>query len=122
MKSNIKPLKSKADKLFSEWARRGGKCEWCNKTNARFEAAHIFSRRYVSTRYEPLNILCLCSACHRKWHDQPTEAVEWVKGYLGEEVYNELRRIAKTRVVKSNELFYRDIINKLKKGEAPYEN
>lgn len=120
MRTNIKPLKNKADKLFSEFIREVGHCEWCKRKNVRFECAHIFSRRYNSTRYEPMNALCLCSGCHRLWHSKPVEAVEWVKSYLGEEVYDKLRFMAKNKVVKSNELFYREIIRKIKAHEEPY--
>lgn len=119
--TRIKPLKAKADILFSKWVRREGKCEKCGRTNCRLEAAHIFSRRYISTRYEPLNCLSLCSADHRWAHNEPVEFVEWIREYLGSDVYDELRRIAKTRIVKSNDAYYQDIIAKLKKNEAPYE-
>ena len=114
-------LKRKADKLFSEWVRKEGKCEWCNRTNVRFEAAHIFSRRYLSTRYQPINCLCLCSACHRKAHDQPVEFVEWVKNYLGEDIYVELRYQAKVRIQKGTAGFFTDTIKKITNEEYPYQ-
>lgn len=116
----LTPLKNKADKLFSEWIRRDGKCEYCNRANVRLECAHIFSRRYISTRYEPINALCLCSAHHRWLHDQPIEGVEWIKNYLGEDIYDELRRKAKTKIVKATDLFYQETITAIREGLPPY--
>lgn len=96
-----KTLKNKADRLFGEFIRRKGKCEWCGKSNGvQLQCAHVFSRRYLVTRWEPINAVCLCASCHMRWHHQPVEGVEWIKEYLGEEVYNELRRTAKTSVWK----------------------
>lgn len=99
-KASKKTLKNKADKLFSEFIRRKGYCEWCGKQDNTLQCAHIFSRRFLVTRWEPINAVCLCASCHFKWHQQPIEGVEWIKEYLGEDVYDELRRQAKTSVRK----------------------
>jgi 5-methylcytosine-specific restriction endonuclease McrA len=99
-KPSKKTLKARADKLFSEYIRSIGKCEWCGAVNDTLQCAHVFSRAYLVTRWEPINANCLCASCHFKWHQQPVEAVEWVKEYLGEDVYDELRRVAKTSVKK----------------------
>jgi hypothetical protein len=88
-----------------------GKCEWCNRQTDGLECAHIFSRRFLITRWEPINALSLCHACHRKAHDKPVEFVEWVKSYLGESVYNDLRRLAKTGV---NKNIYDGLIERIK--------
>jgi hypothetical protein len=102
-KASKKTLKNKADRLFSEFIRRKGYCEWCGKVDdGTLQCSHIFSRRFLVTRWEPINANCLCASCHFKWHQQPVEAVEWVKGYLGEDVYNELRIVAKTSIKKIN--------------------
>ena len=103
-------IKSKADKLFSSFIRSIGYCEWCLKQTDGLECAHIFSRRFLITRWDPINALSLCHACHRKWHDKPVEAVEWVKVYLGYDVYNELRYKAKCQVDK---FIYDDLIEKI---------
>ena len=103
-------VKRKADKLFSAYIRSQGVCEWCSKRET-LQTAHIFSRRYLVTRWEPINALCLCAGCHRKAHDKPVEFVEWVKEYLGEDIYNELRRIAKTTV---NKQVYDGLIERIK--------
>lgn len=100
-KSSKKTLKRKADKLFSEYIRSNGKCEWCGKQDdGTLQTSHIFSRRFLVTRWEPINANCLCAKCHWRWHQKPVEGVEWVKEYLGEDIYNELRRMAKTSVKK----------------------
>jgi hypothetical protein len=117
----IKPLKAKCDKLFSQFIRSLGECERCHRSvRVQLQTAHIFSRRYVSTRYEPLNALCLCAGCHRWGHDNPVEFVEFIKELLGETVYEDLRDMAKNKVVKSNDMFYQEIIRKLKNNESPY--
>lgn len=98
-----KGLKRKADTLFSKWIRRNEVCEWCGTRNAnQYHCSHIFSRRYLVTRWHPLNANCLCAGCHRKWHDKPVEAIEWIREYLGNAVYEELRKIAKTKVIKQD--------------------
>lgn len=108
-----KTLKNKADKLFSEFIRRKGYCEWCNKRppQVQLQCAHIFSRRYLITRWEPINAVCLCASCHMRWHQQPVEGVEWIKEYLGEDIYNEVRTKAKTQVKK---IFFKDIVEEIK--------
>ena len=106
-----KTIKRKADKLFSEFIRSKGYCEWCGKKDGTLQTSHIFSRRFLVTRWEPINAVCLCAACHYKWHDRPVEGVEWVKEYLGEEIYNELRTLAKTGV---NKQVYDGLIERIK--------
>lgn len=105
-------LKNKADRLFSEFIRSQGVCEWCGRSNnVQLQCAHIFSRRYLVTRWEPINAVCLCAGCHRKAHDQPVEFTEFVKEYLGEEIYNELRHTAKTKVDKN---IYENLVERIK--------
>lgn len=117
-KPTNKSLKAKADNLFSLYIRRNQVCEWCGTRNAnQYHCSHIFSRRYLVTRWHPLNANCLCARCHRKWHDKPVEAVEWIRSYLGDAVYEELRRIAKTSVEKQD---VRQIITDLQNKSGMY--
>jgi len=117
-KPTNKSLKAKADNLFSLYIRRNQVCEWCGTRNAnQYHCSHIFSRRYLVTRWHPLNANCLCAGCHRKWHDKPVEAVEWIRSYLGDAVYEELRRIAKTSVEKQD---VRQIVNDLQNKSGMY--
>ncbi|HEC67028.1 MAG TPA: hypothetical protein ENI23_17260 [bacterium] len=100
-KPSRKTLKKNADRLFSQLIRNTGFCEWCGtKDKSTLQTAHIFSRRFLVTRWVPLNANCLCSACHFKAHERPVEYTEWLKEYLGEAVYEELRRMAKTSIKK----------------------
>ena len=110
-KPSKKTIKAKADKLFSEYIRSVGKCEWCGRTDMRLECAHINSRRFLVTRWEPINAVCLCSACHRKAHDRPIVFTEWIKEYLGEDIYDELKREATTGV---NKQVYDGLIERIK--------
>ena len=113
----ISASKAKADKLFSQYIRKDGICERCGRTNevVQLQCAHIFSRRFLVTRYDPLNCLCLCAGCHRWGHDNPVEFTEWVKEFLGEAMYDELRFKAKNAVHK---LDYEAIIADLKERLA----
>jgi len=100
-KISKKGLKRRADKLFSKYIRSVNHCEWCGTRDAStLQCAHVFSRRFLVTRWSPLNANCLCASCHFKAHQKPVEYVEWVKEYLGEAVYDELRREAKVSVRK----------------------
>ena len=54
------------------WARDEGKCRACKKrvmkslevSAKRWEVAHIRSRRFAATRYEPKNCFLACHVCH----------------------------------------------------------
>ena len=99
-KLSRKGLKLKADRLFSAYIRSRGKCEWCGETNNTLQCAHIFSRRFLVTRWDELNALCLDAKCHFKAHHKPLEFAEFVKDHLGEKKYYKLMRKAKTSVKK----------------------
>ncbi len=93
-KPSRKTLKNKCDKLFSQFIRSRGKCEWCLKKlpPSKLHAAHIFSRRFLITRWNFNNCLALCPGCHFRGHEEPLEFAEFVKNKLGEEKYHRLRR------------------------------
>jgi hypothetical protein len=76
-KPSRKSLVAKLDKLVSEKVRSIGKCERCGKTTT-LQAAHIYSRTYKHLRWDPENLICLCSGCHFWWHLNPVEATVWV--------------------------------------------
>jgi len=108
----MKKLKLKADKLFSQYIRSLGKCEWCGRRNGvQLQCAHIFSRRFLVTRWLDLNAMCLCAGCHRKAHDNPIEFTEFVKKELGELAYEDLRTIAKTA---THKVIVEEVIEELK--------
>jgi hypothetical protein len=85
--------KNKADTLFSQIIRGLGYCERCKRRppEVRLETSHIFGRRYAAIRTDETNALCLCSACHRWWHDHPTETYEFAVSIIGVEAYERLR-------------------------------
>lgn len=49
----------------------GDKCQRCNKPvdGRDSQMHHIVSRKYYSTRWEMCNLVLLCAACHRQYHD-----------------------------------------------------
>ena len=115
-KPSRKTLKTKADKLFSERIRSEGRCEWCDATTT-LQCCHIFTRRYLVTRWDHNNALCLCSKCHFKGHEQPLEFAEFVKRLYGGKKYNALRRKAKTSIKKIDLQVIVDKYTKLLKGQ-----
>lgn len=80
----------KLDKLVSDITRAKGRCSWCGKTD-NLQAAHIFSRTYKSVRWDLDNVVCLCAKCHFEGHKRPIDFVEWIKSYLGEFKYQQLK-------------------------------
>lgn len=73
--------KNKCDKLFSELIRSIGLCERCGKSGnvVQLQTAHIYSRRYLNLRHDPLNALCLCASCHHWAHDNPILFTKFVE-------------------------------------------
>lgn len=87
--------------LDAEWARiikRDGVCRMCSNTKM-LHAAHIFSRRSMSTRWDLDNGLALCYYHHIRFsHSEPIKFYDFVKQYMGEEKLEQLRqRNAKLR-------------------------
>ena len=64
---------------------------WCGQKSNTLQCAHIFTRSYLSTRWDLKNLLCLCASCHFKAHKEPIEFAEFVEKFLGEKEYSELR-------------------------------
>ena len=63
----------KLDKLFSTYMRAKNeyRCEYCDN-GGRTENHHgVVHRRYMNTRYNEENCVCLCSGCHRLFSDFP---------------------------------------------------
>lgn len=87
-----KKEKRKLDIAFSAKIRARGYCQKCLRSrDVQQQCAHIFSRRFMATRWEELNALDLCAAHHRWAHDRPVEFVEWVRDLLGEKNYEKLK-------------------------------
>ena len=55
------------------------------------QAAHLFSRRYRATRWDPQNAFTLCTHCHLAWaHTRSLEFHVWARKELGDAVYEAL--------------------------------
>lgn len=75
---------------------RPSKCLWCDETKP-VDIAHILDKgRYRKMRYRKENVITLCRYCHRRWHDNPLDASTFLAKLLGNDYYDELRRIDKT--------------------------
>ena len=84
-------LTRKLDKVCSAIVRGRGYCAWCKKTEG-LECCHIFSRRYRSVRWFLPNLVCLCHNHHFFSHSNPILFTEFIKDYLGDFQYEELKR------------------------------
>ncbi len=84
-----------ADALFSLIIRAPGRCviDGCSKTTG-LQAAHGFSRRYRSVRYDERNCFCMCQGHHVYYTHRPLEWDEWLRARLGPDLYEELRETA----------------------------
>lgn len=87
-------LTRKLDKECSRIVRQRP-CDKCGLIDyEKRQCAHIFSRTYRSVRWFMDNLLCLCAGCHFWAHRNPILFTEWVKTYLGEEKYQNLKIMA----------------------------
>lgn len=123
----IKQTKGIDKKLDDAWRRlvklrAGNRCEYCQREKP-LNSHHIYSRSNKSTRWDPMNGICLCVAHHTfssqfSAHKTPLEFVEWLKTYKGEKEIQRLR-------VKSNgigkfthfekEILLKELKNEIKK-------
>lgn len=91
-KSKQRTYKAKSDKLFSLIIRSRGACEKCGRSaGIQLQTAHIISRTYSKVRTDERNAFCLCSACHRYFHNWPKEFGKFITDKRGSEVYEELK-------------------------------
>src|SRR3990167_8530276 len=76
-KPTKKGLTKANDKLLLNILRLSRKhCERCGKTDG-LQTAHVYSRRYRTTRWLEDNVLMLCPGCHFWNHDRPLEYADW---------------------------------------------
>jgi hypothetical protein len=90
---NVKRAKKQLDTLWSRAIRdRDGYCQKCGALGVG-QAAHIFSRRNLTTRWDKENGVTLCYACHIHWaHRRPVEFALWVMEKLGREKFKALEK------------------------------
>lgn len=86
-----KHAKLEADKLFSKYVRaRDRYCQMCG-TAFDLQSAHIFSRGYFATRWDPANAVALCSGHHKEFTHRPIEWDDWCIERMGRETWDALR-------------------------------
>ena len=82
-------IKKRLDKEFSALIRSRGECERCRAIDT-LQTAHIFSRRFLRIRWNPINVFCFCCRCHWWGSDNPPLFGDFVKEKLGPEKYQYL--------------------------------
>jgi len=112
VKSKRQLLTLECDKLFRAIVRTRSNftCNFCQekKYNKHSQTAHIFSRGHIWTRWNLRNALCLCYYHHiLDAHRHPLEFAERVKEYIGQETYEELRKLS----LKSEPMYINDLEN-----------
>lgn len=70
--------------------RDGNRCRRCGKTT-HLQWCHIYSRRYLTLRWDPDNSLVLCAGCHLWQHHNPLDSSRWVEQAIGVRVAERLR-------------------------------
>ena len=125
MSGTISKLKKKLDKLFSEYIRRRDsdfkgncKCISCGKEAPAFggsiHAGHLFSRRYLSTRYDEKNVNAQCNYCNTFLNGNQIKAARGVEKKWGKGTVKELEdRIHVT--VKLTRVDYLEAIENIKR-------
>ena len=95
-----KQLIKDCDNLFSDLVTFGKVCENCGD-NHKLDPCHIIGRTELILRWSFDNVFCLCRACHRFFHDNPSVFKSFVVEQRGSEVYERL--VATPFVKMSNE-------------------
>lgn len=119
-----------ADTAFSNAVRlsKGHQCEHCHRGDGRMECAHIFGRRFKSVRWDTMNALCLCHACHRYFTENPVAFTRWLEETVGQgylDILNEKRnQIFKTTKAIRAEVakHYREQIKLMENGKQFLES
>lgn len=105
MAERKKPSKSyykrKADGLFSRWIRRRDGACLANESRPEscesplfLQCAHIHTRSYSATRYDPDNAITLCRSCHLYFTHRPLEWREFIDQLKGLSYYDQIGRRA----------------------------
>jgi len=55
----------------------GSKDNWPLMPGPSLQWAHVESRRYTATRWDPRFSMTLCAGHHLWWHHRPVEAAQW---------------------------------------------
>ena len=118
-------LKAKLDKLFSEYIRKRDsdhrgmcKCISCGKEAPAFggstHAGHLFSRRYLATRFDEKNVNSQCAYCNTFLNGNQIKAARGVDAKWGEGTVAELESRMHT-TVKLSRVDYEEAIENIKR-------
>lgn len=105
--------------LAVRW-RAGWRCQRCYHTfpvgAQNLHCSHIFGRRHA-TRFDPMNAVALCAACHFFFTENPVEHTRWAERYMGIQQLESLR-VRAHRVTKSTRKYDRAAATKHFREEA----
>jgi hypothetical protein len=93
----------KKDKQFFEELKvsRGMKCERCGRSGVSekiyLQPSHIYSRSWMSLRWEPLNVVLKCAKCHWWWGKNPVDGVLWLMQYYGDAKFLQLVELKRSK-------------------------
>jgi hypothetical protein len=112
-KPNIKTLRNKVDKLLTPWiCGKHKRCLLC--PNASQVAHHHYHKsRSSRLRYEEINLIPLCTACHCKLHHNESYWASKVVEIKGVEWFKKLDKM-KNEIVKTDRYFYEENYNRIK--------
>ena len=124
-KATTSKLKAKLDKLFSEYIRKRDsdhrgicKCISCGKEAEAFggstHAGHLFSRRYLATRFDEKNVNSQCAYCNTFLNGNQYLASKGVDKKWGEGTVDELESRIHT-TVKLSRVDYEEAIENIKR-------
>ena len=120
-----KPTKEDLDDLVREILRIKYKQSQVCGSKKHLLVSHFITRSNYAVRWDLDNVYWLCSGCHTMrrtaWHKDPAGAVDFVKGFLGDERYRELRMRASTVGQKIDKwtvkVYLEQELKKLKRGK-----
>jgi 5-methylcytosine-specific restriction endonuclease McrA len=112
------------DKLCADAvrARDGNHCTLCGvpSEGRRHDWAHVFSRRYLHTRWDWENSTTLCRRCHQWGTRFPDEWFALVEKRMGLERYRSLRLRAFSRTGKPDLALWRVAVESDPRGLKPW--
>lgn len=122
-KKSKRSLIKQMDKIWSQIIRNRERCARCSRPDT-LQAAHIFSRRNMSVRWDLDNGMPLCYACHMFWaHKEPVYFSDFAKDYLGDLKFQNLKtragQVKKWSVIELEDMIetYKQALKDLKGGE-----
>jgi hypothetical protein len=83
------------DAVFSDLVREraGYKSEYTGSTDGQMQCCHIYSRKYRSARWHPMNAVCLTASEHARFTDQPVTFSQWLHTKFGADYLYKLAMI-----------------------------